>query len=265
MTTTEPAPYRTAPPTVPSPPSVDALPNLVVIGAMKCGTTALHRCLAEHPEIAMAAQKELNFFIGPADPLDHSATGPTWYRGLQWYRDQFDQSAPVRGESSPGYTSPDHPEAAARMSAIIPTARLVYLVRDPVYRAISQYRHHAAEGDETRPYEEALLDPESQYVSRGRYAERLAPFLEHYPTHQICVVAQEHLLTQPRRVLKQIFRFIDVDDTYWCDSFLARANSSAGTRVVLDRQVRQQLVDAFREDADRLRAIAGQDFPEWTV
>lgn len=253
-----------APSTVAGSPAIGSLPNLVVIGAMKCGTTALHRCLNEHPEIAMAMQKELNFFFGPADPLEHSPTGPNWYRGLEWYIDQFDSAASVRGESSPGYTSPDHPEVAARMAAVVPSARLIYLVRDPVARAVSHYRHHVADGAETRPCDEALLDPASQYISRGLYWERLAPFLQHYPPAQICIVAQEQFLTEPRRVFQQIFRFLDVDDMYWSESFQPRCHT-APAAVDLDAQVHARLTEAVRDDADRLRSVAGQDFPEWNL
>lgn len=247
--------------------SLSSLPNLVVIGAMKCGTTALHHCLGAHPDIGMSQQKELNFFFGPADPLDHCATGPNWYRGLEWYAGQFDPTAEVRGESSPGYTSPDHPEVAARMAAVVPSARLIYLVRDPLERAVSQYRHHVADGHETRPYEQALLAPASQYVTRGRYWDRLVPFLEQFPPVQICIVAQEQLRADPRRVLAQVFRFLDVDDTFWCAAFESIQHRANGTAppVELDEPVRERLVDALRDDVDRLRALAGQDFPEWNI
>jgi len=116
-----------------------ALPNLVVVGAMKCGTTALHGFLDRHPEIAMSDPKELNFFFGPAAGSGDDAPWAEGnrHRGVGWYRHQFPVAAPVRGESSPGYTSPSEPHVAARMAALIPGARLVYLVRDPVERAVS--------------------------------------------------------------------------------------------------------------------------------
>lgn len=174
-----------------------ALPNLVVIGAMKCGTTALHRTLDGHPDVAMSAPKELNFFCGarhsPLAPTEVSVE-PTdgriwargnWHRGLSWYARHFTAEAPVRGESSPGYTSPSHPEVVTRMAALIPGVRLIYLVRDPVARALSQYRHHQREGTETRSVEEAILDPASQYLSRGRYYQRLEPFLAHFPARRL--------------------------------------------------------------------------------
>lgn len=230
------------------------LPNLVVIGAMKCATTALHRYLDGHPDIAMSTPKELNFFFGP-----------NWNRGPGWYGEHF-RPAAARGESSPGYTSPDHPEVAARMAAVIPDTRLIYLVRDPVDRALSQYRHHWADGTENRPLREALFDPGSQYVSRSRYCERLLPFLEHFDVRRLAIVSQERLRADPRGVLHGLFRFAGVDD--------GRAPEVAGqpgtVRAALPQweeagAVRPALRELLNDDADRLRELSGQDFPEWTV
>src|SRR5687768_10052815 len=110
-----------------------ALPNLIVIGAMKCGTTALHEALALHPDIVMSQPKELNFFFAP-DHGNGSWELGNWHRGLDWYCSHWPAQALVRGESSPGYTSPSHPEAAERMATVIPDARLLCLVRDPLIR-----------------------------------------------------------------------------------------------------------------------------------
>ncbi len=117
-----------------------ALPNLVVIEAMKCGTSAVHRHLDGHPQIAMCGPKELNFFVGPED-----AQAGNWYRGLDWYAGHFDASAPVRGESSPGYTSPAHPGVAGRMASVLPAARLTTLAsRSPSWRTRSSAQREAA-------------------------------------------------------------------------------------------------------------------------
>lgn len=253
-----------------------ALPNLVVIGAMKCGTTALHRTLNRHPDIAMSAPKELNFFCGtdessPAGPMGASiepadgriwARG-NWHRGLSWYTRHFTAEAVVRGESSPGYTSPSHPQVATRMAALIPGARLLYLVRDPVARALSQYRHHQREGTETRSVEEAILDPASQYLSRGRYYERLEPFLAHFPRSQIAVVAHEQLVTE-RHTLRHVFEWLRVDARQRPRGDLQR-RSPADPAAGVPGSLRRRLADLLRDDADRFREWAGRDFPQWTV
>src|SRR5881398_2677233 len=107
------------------------LPNLLVIGASKCGTTSLHHYLGLHPEIGMSRVKELHYFV--EEPTESS---------LRWYASQF-PDAPVRGESSPSYTQRHRsPLVAARIARVLPDVKLVYIVRDPVERLLSSYRFH---------------------------------------------------------------------------------------------------------------------------
>jgi hypothetical protein len=240
-----------------------ALPNLVIIGAMKCGTTALHQALALHPDIAMSEPKELNFFFGP-EAGDGSWEAGNWHRGLEWYCGHWPAPAPVRGESSPGYTSPSHPEVAARMAAVLPDARLVYLVRDPIARAVSQYRHHGRDGTETRPIEQALMDPASQYLSRSRYVERLDPFLRCFPHEGVAVVAMESLAGDRRRTIRRLFGFAGADDGYWSDDLDAGVSAETPLPAV-PAALAEGLREALRDDAERLRAIAGEEFPGWSV
>src|SRR5215212_4374512 len=176
-----------------------ALPTLIVIGAMKCATTALHDYLDAHPDITMSRPKELNFF----------SESPT--RELGWYAAHFEPRSKLRGESSPGYTSPSFPDAAARMASAAADVRLLYLVRDPVERALSQYRHHLRDRTEARPLEEAVLDPNSQYIARSRYFERLQPFLQHFDPAQIQVVVQERLLADRHHVMADVYRHVGAE------------------------------------------------------
>lgn len=226
-----------------------ALPNLIVIGAMKCGTTALHRYLGLHPGIFMSSPKELNFFFGPeaAPEEDGGWHRGNWHRGAGWYASRFDPAAPVRGESSPGYTSPDHPEAAERMARLLPEARLVYLVRDPVERAVSQYLHHRAEGTERRGMREALLDPGSHYLGRSRYLARLSPYLERFPRRNILVLSQEELLQRRRETLGRVFRFAGADDSFWTPEY--EIPPAGRTPVRCDPELRADFLAALREDA----------------
>src|SRR5689334_9595383 len=99
-----------------------ALPNVIVIGGLKCGTTSLHHYLNLHPEIEMSRPKELNFFVEELN----------WDLGPDWYAAHFNASAPVRGETSPHYTArPRYDGVAERMRATLDDARLIYMVRDP--------------------------------------------------------------------------------------------------------------------------------------
>jgi hypothetical protein len=231
-----------------------ALPNVVVIGAMKCGTTAMHRYLDAHPDVAMAPRKEVGFFVG--GPNGH------WHRGWDWYASLFDASVPVRGESSPGYTSPSHPQVAARMASRLPDVRLVYLVRDPVRRAVSQFRHHQREGDEHRPVAEAILDPDSQYIARSRYHERLEPFLRHFTTEQILVVVQERLLANRRAELSRVFAHVGADPQWWGPALQQRWHVGADEPSI-DAGLRRDFARCVYDDTDKLRVFMGDDLAEW--
>jgi hypothetical protein len=243
------------------------LPTCIVVGAMKCGTTALHRQLDLHPEIAMARVKELNFFFGPGTAPHERAdewwrTGQ-WHRGLGWYAAQHDGCARVRGESSPGYTDPAHDEVPARMHLVVPDVRLVYLVRDPVARAVSQWRHHTRDGTEQRALEDAVLDPASQYLARSRYAERVAPFLEHFPQAQLLVVVQERLLADPRTELARVYDHVGADPTYWTDALAERVHVGDGPEQMAPPPLARAVWDAVAGDVTQVRRLVGDPLPEW--
>lgn len=239
-----------------------ALPTTIVLGAMKAGTSAVHEYLAAHPEIAMSQPKELNFFFGPS-------TAPrgdrpcwlqgNWHRGTQWYASQFSPTHRIRGESSPGYTSPGRRDVAERMHRLVPRARLIYLVRHPLERALSQYRHHRRDGTEARPVGEALLDRGSQYIARSRYYENLRPFLALYPRQQIAVVAAEELAAEPRRVLRALFGFVEADAGFWDDDLLRRRHEGGGDPPIASPAVGRLFVDAVRDDVAALQELAGRD------
>lgn len=188
-----------------------ALPNLLIVGAAKCGTTTLHAWLDEHPDVSMAALKELRFFSDP--------THRDWQAA---YEAQFDASAPVRGESSTMYTrAPAVPGVPGRMEALVPQARLVYLVRDPVARALASYAEERFHGLEPRSVDEAfddLEDPYNPYVSASRYAEQLMPFLDVYPREQVVVLTVDQLDREPASTMQKLFEFVGVDPRHPVDT-----------------------------------------------
>jgi hypothetical protein len=242
------------------------LPDVLVIGAMKCGTSAVHAYLDAHPDIAMSRPKELNFFNGPDvaphDDADRWWLTGQWHRGLQWYGAQLDADAAVRGESSPAYTSPTSPEAPARMAALVPRVRLVYLVRDPFQRAVSQFAHHARDGAERRTPAEALLDPGSEYVARSRYVERLEPYLRLFDREQLHVVVTERLAARRGPEVAALYRHVGVDPS-WSDGRLQRRVHEGGHRVEVPRRVREEFADRVADDTARLRELLGDDLAEW--
>jgi len=226
-----------------------ALPSLIVIGAMKCATTALHDYLDAHPDITMSRPKELNFFSGCS------------MRDLARYAAHFDAGSKLRGESSPGYTSPSFPDVAARMASTVPDVRLVYVVRDPVERALSQYRHHRRDHTERRPLEEAVLDTNSQYISRSKYYERLQPFLHHFDPAQIHVVVQERLLADRRHEMTDVYRHVGAEEVEALQLPKAPDRRSSGAAV--PPAVRSALWGHVRPDVEQLRHFMQDRLLEW--
>lgn len=196
-----------------------ALPNLIIPGFQKCGTSSLHRYLDKHPEISMSRHKEPDFF----------RTDRNWDRGVDWYRSLFDADAPVRGESSVNYTAlPNSDGVATRMAGLIPDVRLIFCVRDPVERTISAAQHMARLGHEPAPLAEAVLDHDRSFFQRSRYAFQMAPFRDAFPAGQILVVEQRDLLERRRETLRMIFEWLGVDPSFDSPRFDELWEVSAG-------------------------------------
>src|SRR2546423_2379607 len=182
--------------------SSHVLPTFAVIGAMKAGTTSVYAALNEHPHVFMCSPKEPQFFT------------TRWERGLGWYEQLFAPAgdALARGDASTSYTDfPRKPEAAARMQGVVPDIRLVYLVRDPVARMRSHYRHRVADGLEDRPVEVALLD--DRYVDRSRYALQIEQYLRYFSPEQLLVLPADDLL-KGGSSWTRLLEFIGVDSSY---------------------------------------------------
>jgi hypothetical protein len=191
------------------------LPTFFVIGAAKTGTTSLHYYLDQHPEIGMSLRKETHFFIGPEN-IRHTVRRVT---NLAEYKSLFDSTFAVRGEASPSYSAyPMHKGAPERISELVPSAKFIYVVRDPIDRTISHYMHRVALAGERRPLHDALgdlSDISSPYICPSLYASQLDRYLRHFPRDRILVVDQTDLLTDRRAALSAIFRFLSVDDTFY--------------------------------------------------
>jgi sulfotransferase family protein len=278
---------------------VKALPNLVVIGAKKSGTTSLYHYLASHPDIWMSREKELDFFVAERN----------WSRGLGWYRRQFNPGAVVRGEVSPYYTAlPQHRGVPERMASVIPDARIVYLVRDPIERLVSHYQMEVAIGRERRPLAAAIANlSESRYVAQGRYWMQLDPYLRNFPPEQVLVVDQDELGHNRAAALRRVFGSLGVDPDFVSQDFdevhfpgMARRRRRPVAKAILalDRAVgdqrsnnarrrvpariramltvplerpalepvlRARLEELYAPDAARLREHTGLRFGSWSV
>jgi Sulfotransferase family len=134
----------------------------------------------------------------------------------------------VRVESSTGYTAPWFDGVAERMAALVPDARLIFMVREPIDRMISHYLHYYLRGTERRPIGEALADFESRYVVRSRYYAQLEPLLERFPSENLFVGTQEDLLHRRRDTMRAVYRFLGVDSSFWSRKMERLRNPTAG-------------------------------------
>jgi Sulfotransferase domain len=221
------------------------LPTFLVIGAMKSGTTTLWWYLREHPEVFMAMPKEPNFFN------DH------WHRGVGWYERLFAAAgdARARGEASVRYTSyPRDPEVPARIAAVVPGVRLVFVVRDPVARMRSHYQHEVAALRERRPIEQALRE-DPAYLDRSRYGVQVERYLAHFPREQLLILRAEDLFQAPDKVLPRVYGFLGVDPA-WRPAGPARRDNETAGRFQLPVPVRHGI---------RLAVQAGlyRHVPQW--
>ena len=184
------------------------MPDFLIIGAQKGGTTSALHYLSQHPQIEVAPQKEVHYF-----DLNYS-------QGLSWYQQQFPNPNPdiLRGEASPYYIL--HPDVPRRVAADFPHIKLIALLRNPVERAISHYHHAIKEGLETLPLEDAIaqepirLAGEAQklqddpnyhsyayqhhsYLIRGEYLNQLQRWWAHFPKQQLLILHSDDLYQQP--------------------------------------------------------------------
>lgn len=176
------------------------LPDFVILGAMKCGTSTLHEQLALRSGVFMSTPKEPNFFSDDAQ----------WARGLDWYRALFDGARPDQlcGESSTHYTKlPTHPRAAERLHAHVPEARLVYVMRDPLSRIVSQYQHEWSQR-EVEPGFVRALERHERFVAYSEYARQLEPYLAAWGTERVLPLAFERMLAHPDDVLREVCAFL---------------------------------------------------------
>ncbi len=206
-----------------------ARPTFLIIGAMKCGTTSLHHYLRLHPEIQIPAMKELNFFSGPPGDFPYPA-GSRRVDRVDKYEQLFDHTIKARGEASPNYAVyPQRTGVPERIKALIPDAKLIYLVRDPVARTVSQYQLHVSTVNERRSLRDALgdlSDPFSSYTCPSFYALQLDLYLRHFRQENILVIDQTDLLTDRQATLREMFAFLSVDDSFISPQFDEEMNTS---------------------------------------
>lgn len=210
-------------------PQEPTLPNLLILGAAKSGTSSLYSYLAQHPAIFMSPFKEPTFFVWEGRPYDVQGPGIDRIRrpisDLDSYLQLFSSArdAPIRGEASTGYLHT--PGVAERIRRYVPEARLMAILRNPVDRAYSAFLHTRREGIEPIPdFRRAIAEEPQRVTSRwvgltlyttvGMYAQQLDRYLALFRPEQIRVYLYDDLVRNPLPLVQDAFRFLEIDDTF---------------------------------------------------
>jgi hypothetical protein len=254
-------------------PGAGALPDFLIIGARKAGTTFLYNLLTRHPHVQRAARKELHYFNNLIEQ-----------EGIEWYRRCFpepgwkDGRRTITGEATPYLAHLYAPERAAKM---VPQARLIALLRNPVDRTYSDYQHEVRSGLESRTFEEAIEAEKarllgeggktseregragannSRYLSRGIYVDQLLRWWRFFDKEQTLVLKSEDFFENPQQTLKSVFGFLDLPD--WEPGVLDLHNkrNKGKYRREIDPVTRRHLEEFFEPHNRRLYEHLGVDF-----
>jgi len=189
------------------------LPNFIIIGASKAGTTTLYKYLCLHPQVYMCTPKEPEFFASENDK--------NYTKGIDWYASLFSKAElhQVCGEASGRYTHyPHFPEASERIAQILPRVKLIYIMRHPVERAYSHYAQHIKYNQnikhqfEVKETFEENIARDSYVLDASNYMQQIEQYLKFYSKEQFLFLLMEDLIEQPADTLRQICSFIGVNN-----------------------------------------------------
>lgn len=253
------------------------LPDFVIIGGQRCGTTSLYNYLVKHPNVLPAFRKETHFFT------NHFGKGLTWYRAqfpsglyLSYAQRRYGQGF-VSGEATPYYLF--HPHAPRRVFEAIPEVRLIVLLRNPVDRAYSHYHHEVRAGVESLSFEDAIereleelpLETEKMlkdehyhsfchqnysYLARGIYVEQLESWGRFFNTQQMLIIQSEGFDQDPPSALRQVIEFLHLPA--W--ELKEYTKYHQANYAPMDPATRRRLADLYQDHNHRLYEFLGRDF-----
>lgn len=217
------------------------LPDFLIIGEMKCGTTALYKYLTEHPEIEPAHRKEIAFFNLYYD------------KGVEWYRAQFPGCEQCLTGEAAGYLK--FPYVAERVKELIPQVKLFVILRNPIDRAYSHYNMKVRKGRISAPFEKAIQNQPS-YLNHGKYAWKLERWMKVFPKEQFHIIQSEKLYTQPQKTLKQALTFLELP-SYPLSIY---KHYNLGTYADMNPDTRKKLIDYYKPYNRKLYQLLGMRF-----
>jgi len=196
-----------------------SLPDFLIIGAMKCGTSTLQAQLVAHPEIFMTSPKEPNFF----------SDDEIFARGIDWYKALFApaRTGDIKGEASTHYSKlPTYPDCLDRLANTLKTPKLIYLIRDPIARAVSHYLHNWTMGEVAADIDQALQQ-HPELIEYGQYARQIAPYVGRFGTDQIKIFCLEDMRRAPQDMLTEIGEFLGCKAPVIWQENLGRMNTGS--------------------------------------
>jgi len=254
------------------------LPDFIIIGAQKSGTTSLYDLVSKHPGVIPPRHKELHYF---------STSKYGW--GTRWYRLNFPTKLEkgilkkklhhqvITGEATPNYIL--HPNTKKRIKNLIPKAKIIVILRNPVDRAYSHYNHNVRrklenlsfeeaiqekrfEGEEDKIYDDKFYEASNynmySYLLRGRYAEQLEDWFKIFKKDQILVVSFEEFIKIPNKVLNEIFEFLELPR--YEQKNISKLN--IGEYHSMDPQTRKFLIEYYKPDKEKLYKLLNRKF-DW--
>jgi hypothetical protein len=267
------------------------LPNFLVIGAPRSGTTWIDENLRAHPDVFVPAVKELHFFDRDYD------------KGMDYYEEQF---AGWSGEKAIGEATPDYLHGAYCKRDIpglirqsMPDVRLIASLRNPVERAYSRYWNAKAKFDVNAGFSfEEKLKSKPEFIEEGYYVDQLERYYALFPGDRILVLLYDDLVADPRQFIRRVYEFLGVDPGFTTGFEGARINTAAGKKRLarskalwyasralsrlnmhglservsransvamppMSPQTRSLLVNVYREKNIRLQALIDRDLEQW--
>lgn len=251
------------------------LPDFIIIGGRRCGSTSLFNYLSENPSIGKSLRKEIHFFSTKQN------------KSIRWYKSHFpsirEKNSFIKksnkqficGEASPHYLS--HPLAPLRIKKILPKVKMIVLLRDPVERAYSDFKHS---DKETLSFEEALEnepirlfgeeekiknDPKYisilqwnfAYATQGIYVKQIQNWLSYFPLEQFLFLRSEDLFLNPSEVLKNVYQFLGLE--YFELKNYKKYNATDSSKK-MKTETKIKLYDFFRNYNTELEELIGKKF-----
>jgi len=241
------------------------LPDFIIGGAMKCGTSSLHHILAQHPSIFIPDGEQDLFAIDDIEqhPYFFPWIRGSWYshnyeqnleRYLEWYRSLFSGrsgSETLLGEDSTAYLS--SAKAPCRIAKVLPNVKLIFLLRDPVERTYSHYWHWVKTGRAIYGFEETLRYAPATLLQRSFYKTQIERYFACFPRDRIKIILFEQFVQHTERVVDDVLEFLGVDRTMDLSTISKHKNQGQRPRCLWLRLLRNRI----------LRHLAGLHYWGW--